>query len=94
MMGQKLPDGRILCNVFTQRFVGKNAYQVDYDAWKAVLRKIIKQTKANFKATGVMYEIHVNDKIGANMTALEQQNVRTILDAYFSSPDIKLVVHK
>ena len=59
MMGQKLPDGRILCNVFTQRFVGKNAYQVDYDAWKAVLRKIVKQTKANFKATGVMYEIHV-----------------------------------
>lgn len=96
MMGQKLPDNtnRILCNVFTQRFIGKNVYQVDYEAWKTVLKKIIKQTKANFKVNGIMYEIHVQNKIGSNMTALEQQNIKTILDTYFKSSDIKLVYHK
>ena len=58
------------------------------------MKKIIKQTKANFKLNGIMYEVHVQDKIGANMTALEQKNVHIILDAYFKDSGIKLVYHK
>ena len=94
IQGLKIPNSKnILCNAFSQKFYSDTKYEAMPDMWEKCLRKVISQIKANYKATGIMYEIHCPDKIGIGMKPEEIDSLKAVVNELFSDNDINFVYH-
>lgn len=94
MQALKVPETQmILCNAFSQKYYSDTKYEALPDKWEEVLRKIIRQTRANFKATHVMYEIHCPAKIGVGMKPEEIDSLREVVERLFAGSEISFIYH-
>lgn len=94
IQGLKIPGTKnILCNAFSQKFYSDTKYEALPEMWEKCLRKVISQTKANFKATGTLYEIHCPAKIGIGMTPEEIDALKAVVDELFTTSEIAFVYH-
>ena len=87
--------GKIIVCCFTLKWLTYSRSELRLDAWEKVSKKIAKQTDANFKATGKMYQIHIPAKIGDNLHEDEIKQVHEILDQTFKKeyPNVDLWYH-
>ena len=83
----------ILCNAFSQRFFSDTKYEVDFEAWEKILRKVMTQVHSNQKNTGILYEVHCPNKIGISMKPEEIETLKELVDAYFQDSDITWTYH-
>lgn len=84
----------ILCNAFTQRFITDTKYEVDFDAWALVLKKIANQIHRYANANnGMLYEIHAPSKLGVGMKAEEIDAIKSIISEFFDESDITFTYH-
>lgn len=83
----------ILCNAFSQKFFSDTRYAIVPDAWDMILRKVVLQTKANFKRTGILHEFHCPSKIGIGMKPEEIEELKDIVAEHFATSRIKWVYH-
>lgn len=83
----------ILCNAFSQKFYSDTKYAIVPEAWDKILRKIIAQTEANFKRTGILHEMHCPAKIGIGMKPEEIDELKEIVKQHFQDSTIKWVYH-
>lgn len=90
----KFPNSdNILCNAFSQRFFSDTKYEALPDKWEQILRKVIVQTRNNFKRTGILYEFHCPDKIGIGMKPEEIDALKDLVHTYFNDIEIKFIYH-
>lgn len=95
-MFQSLPipnSKNMLCNAFTQKFYTDTKYEVDFDAWSIVLKKVCNQIQRHAKETDILYEIHMPSKIGVGMKANEIEAIKEILTSFFENNPINLIYH-
>lgn len=83
----------ILCNAFGQRFLTETKYSVDLRAWDTICRRLISQITSNANKTGVLYEIHMPNKIGYGMKPEEIDSIKDTIESYFKDSDISLTYH-
>ena len=83
----------ILCNAFSQKFYSSTKYQSLPKEWEKIIRKVIAQTKAKYKMTNVLYELHCPAKIGIGMKYEEIDELKEIVSHYFENSPIKWVYH-
>lgn len=94
MQALKVPGTRmILCNAFSQKYYSDTKYEALPGKWEEVLRKIAKQVEANFKATGVMHEIHCPAKIGPGLKPEETASLREAVERVFGRSEIPFIYH-
>ena len=90
----KFPNSsNILCNLFGQRFLSDTKYTIDLKAWDKMCRSMIKQIAANRDNTGILYEVHMPNKIGFGMKPEEIESIKEMLFNYFNDSEISLVYH-
>ena len=95
-MFQALPipnTKNILCNAFAQRFITETKYEVDYDAWNVLLKKICRQIQGYAKKTGILYEIHAPSKVGIGMKPDEILAIKDIILSFFEESPIVFTYH-
>lgn len=83
-----------MCNAFTQRFITDTKYEVDFDAWNLVLKKIANQIHRHANANnGLLYEIHAPSKLGVGMKPEEIDAIKDIISGFFNESDIIFTYH-
>lgn len=87
--------GKIIACCFTLKWLTHSRNELRLDAWEKIAKKVAKQTAANFKATGTMYQVHIPAKIGSNLSEDEVKQVHEILDHVFKTeyPNVDLYYH-
>lgn len=87
--------GKIVVCCFALRWITQTKSELCLDAWEKIASKIARQTVANHKATGTMYQIHIPKKIGVGLIESEQDEVRKILEFEFKTnhPEVDLYYH-
>lgn len=77
----------IICSAFAQLSAGKNATQVDMDAWLRILKKIRRQTEYVNTKFGKNWTIHIQDTIGSFSKSLQNEELLDLFAEVFGEAE-------
>lgn len=90
----RVNENLIICNAITQNITNKSKYELDYDSWNNILKKIELQTKKINSKYGNKWTIHILNKFSKNSDDENSIAIHHLIETYFKNSQVDIVFHK